>query len=212
MASIRRRKDRKGTRWIVDCRDIPGGRRLTFKTREEAELARADLVKASQQAQPVPTDRDVTLDTFADRWLAQIAVSVEANTLNSYRQNLAKHIRPVFGPMKLRAIHRGHVKAFLAKKRLEGLSKNSVRLIRATLSVMLGDAVDDGVLQVNPAAGTGRRGRKRPDTISSTERQQAIRVMDYRQLVTFLKCAAARCSRRAYLSTTPLGLRSTPRP
>ncbi len=126
-------------------------------------------------------------------------MSVEGNTLNSYRQNLAKHIRPVFGPMKLRAIHRGHVKAFLAKKHLEGLSKNSVRLIRATLSVMLGDAVDDGVLQVNPAAGTGRRGRKRPDTISSTERQQAIRVMDYDQLAMFLKCAAPRCSRRAYV-------------
>ena len=197
MASIRKRKDRKGTRWIVDCRGIPGGRRLTFKTREEAELARADTVKASQQAQPTARDRDITLDAYADRWLEQITVSVETNTSASYRQNLSKHVRPTFGPMKLRDLHRGHIKALLAKKRQDGLSKNSVRLVRAVLSVMLGDAVDDGVLQVNPAVGTGRRGRKRPDTITSTERQHAIRVMDYEQLAAFLRCTAARCSRRA---------------
>ena len=199
MASIRRRKDRKATRWIVDSRDIPEGRRLTFKTREEAELARADMIKASQQAQPAAKDREITLDAYADRWLEQIAVSVETNTSASYRQNLAKHIRPVFGPMKLRDLHRGHIKALLAKKRQDGLSKNSVRLVRATLSVMLGDAVDDGVLQVNPATGTGRRGRKQPDTITSTERQQAIRVMDYKQLATFLRYAEVRYSRRAYV-------------
>jgi hypothetical protein len=111
MASIRRRKDRKGTRWIVDCRDIPGGRRLTFKTREEAELARADLIKASQQAQPAAKDRDITLDAYADRWLEQIRASVETNTFGSYRQNLSKHVRPTFGPMKLRDLHRGHIKA-----------------------------------------------------------------------------------------------------
>src|SRR5215813_238695 len=198
MASIRKRRDRKGG-WIVDYRDLPGGRRETVKTRELAEALRADRVKESQQAQPAPQDRDITLNDYADRWLGQIVASVEPTTSASYRQNLAKHIRPVFGPVKLRALHRGHVKALLAKKRAEGLSKNSVRLIRSTLSVMLSDAVDDAVLQVNPALGTGRRGRKRPDTIGETERQKKIRAMTYEQLATFLAFSEARCSWREHV-------------
>jgi hypothetical protein len=46
-----------------------------------------------------------------------------------------------------------HVKALLSKKRAQGLSKNSVRLSRATLSVMLGDAIDDMISSANPALG-----------------------------------------------------------
>jgi hypothetical protein len=57
-----------------------------------------------------------------------------------------------------RELHRGHVKALLASIRACGLAKNSVRLIRATLSVILGDAVEDGILQTNPALGVVRRG------------------------------------------------------
>jgi len=198
VASIRRRRDRKGTRWIVDCRDVPGGRRLTVGTREEAEMLRAEMVRQAQQAQPVPQDRDITLDAFADRWLGQITVSVEANTLASYRQNLAKHIRPAFGSMKLRAIHRGHVRALVARKRADGLSGNSVRLIRATLSVMLGDAVDDAIIFVNPAAGAGRRGRRRPDMGDQAGQPEKVRVMTYEQLATFLAASEARCDRRAH--------------
>jgi hypothetical protein len=43
---------------------------------------------------------------------------------------------------KLRELHRGHIRDFLARKRGAGLGKNSVRLIRAVLLVLLSDAVD----------------------------------------------------------------------
>ena len=195
MASIRRRKDRKSG-WIVDCRDVPGGRRLTVSTREQAEALRAEMVKQGQQAMPSTQDRDITLDAYADRWLEQITSSVEPRTLASYRENLRLHIRPIFGDVKVRGLHRGHIKALLAKKRTEGLSKNSVRLIRATLSVMLGDALDDGILQTNPALGIGRRGRKSPDSISHADRQKKIKVMTYEQLATFSAVSSAKCSRR----------------
>ena len=86
-------------------------------------------------------------------WLDQIKANVDARTLASYKQLLRLHVRPVFGPTKMRLIHRGHVKAFLAQKIVEEfttetgitkrrLGKNSLRLIRATLSVMFGDAVE----------------------------------------------------------------------
>ena len=85
MASIRRRKDRKSG-WIVDCRDVPGGHRVTVATREEAELLRAKIIQEAQQAMPSAQDRDITVDAYADRWLKQIGASVEPRTLECYTE------------------------------------------------------------------------------------------------------------------------------
>jgi integrase len=198
MASIRRRRDRKSG-WTVDCRDIPGGRRLTAATREEAELLRAKMIQESQQGAPVIQDRDITVDEYADRWLEQIASSVDERTVEGYRDTLRLHIRPILGRLMLRALLRGHCKVLLAKKRADGLSKNSVRIIRATLSVLLSDAVDDGILMVNPALGINRKGRKSPDSISQADRKKNIKAMTHEQLATFLTFSSARCSRRNHV-------------
>jgi integrase len=85
-----------------------------------------------------------------------------------------------------------------------------VRLIRATLSVLLSDAVDDGILLGNPAQGVTRRGRKGPDTITQAERQRKIRPMTVNQLETFLARAKAEGSRREwtlFLTLADAGLR-----
>jgi hypothetical protein len=73
----------------ADCRDLPGGQRLTAATREQAERLRARLVQESQQASIVAVqDRDLKIDAYADRWLDQIATSVERRTVASYCQIL----------------------------------------------------------------------------------------------------------------------------
>jgi integrase len=71
-------------------------------------------------------------------------------------------------------------------------------LIRATLSVLLSDAVDDGILLANPAQGITQRGRKGPDTITEAERQRKIRPMTVNQLEMFLARAKAEGSRREW--------------
>jgi len=116
-------------------------------------------------------------------------------TLRSYRKLLEQHVLPPLGASKLQEIRRRHVKDLLADKSRAGLSKNTIRLIRTALSVVLGDAVDDELLEVNVALGAGRRGRRRPDTMSAIERRQAIRPLTYEQLATFLSVAEARGSR-----------------
>jgi integrase len=123
---------------------------------------------------------------------------------------LDRHLVPAFGGLKLRMLHRRHIKDFLASKRAGGLSKNSVRLIRATLSVLLSDAVDDGILFANPAQGITRRGRRGPDTITQAERQRKIRPMTSGQLETFLARARAERARRnwtLFLTLADAGLR-----
>jgi hypothetical protein len=67
--------------------------------------------KPSQQAAPVVQDRDITLNRYADRWLEQIASSVDERAADGYCDTLRLRIRPVLGTVMLRGLLRGHFKA-----------------------------------------------------------------------------------------------------
>ena len=180
MASIRRRRRAKSDVWLVDYRDASGARqRLTAPTKEAAENLLSEKTP----------DRDITLSEYKDRWLEMIESEVKPRTLASYTQLLDLHIVPAFGRVRLRELSRAMIKRLLLKKREAGLGKNSVRLIRATLSVMLSDAVDDAILLANPALNLGRRQRGRPDKLSVADRVRNIRPMSQAELGTFLAAA-----------------------
>ena len=194
MARIWKRADRDS--WTVDYRDAHGHRRrLAADTREQAEQLLAEKVRESRQAAPPVDNPEITLGAYADPWLGQVAINLAPRTLASYRENFDRYIRPALGHFKLRALHRGHIKSLLGQKRQEGLSKNSVRLIRATLSVMLGDAVDDGFLVANPAQGVTRRGRRGADTLTSGDRQRSIRPLSIEELSGLLSTARAHAAK-----------------
>jgi integrase len=209
VAGVWKRTDRDC--WVVDYKDAQGRRRRLFAdTREQAEDLLAEKIRESRQAAPPVEDPEVTLRTYAARWIARVATGLARKTHRGYAKTLDRHILPAFGGLKLRALHRRHIKDLLARKRAGGLSKNSVRLIRATLSVLLSDAVDDGILLANPAQGVTRRGRKGPDTITQAERQRKIRPMTVNQLETFLARAKAQGSRREwtlFMTLADAGLR-----
>ena len=120
-----------------------------------------------------------------------MATEIKPRTLDSYTRNPDRHVLPAFGRFKLRELHRGHIRDFLTGKRAAGLGKQSVRLIRAVLSVLLSDAVDDGILIANPALQLRGSRRRRPDSISHAERHKKIRPMSHGQLAAFLAAAQA---------------------
>jgi integrase len=165
---------------------------------------KAELAKQPEQmAAPV-----LTLDAYADSWLTSIASSVEPRTVESYKGMLKKHIRPTLGTLPLAEITRGQVKDLLATKRSEGLSKNAVRLVRATLSGLYADAIDAELVTANPAARTGRaRGRKTPDAVSAAERRGKVRAMTVEQLAAFLKAAKTGRHATLFLLLADTGMR-----
>ena len=116
-----------------------------------------------------------------------MATEIKPRTLDSYTRNPDRHVLPAFGRFKLRELHRGTS----GGKRAAGLGKQSVRLIRAVLSVLLSDAVDDGILIANPALQLRGSRRRRPDSISHAERHKKIRPMSHGQLAAFLAAAQA---------------------
>src|SRR6266850_1441647 len=190
MASIRRRRRARGDVWLVDYRDAAGLRqRLTARTKEAAENLLSEKIRERQHPGLHSPDRDITLAEYKKRWLELIESEIKPRTLASYTQLLKLHIEPAFGRVRLRELSRGMIKRLLVKKRDAGLGKNSIRLIRATLSVMLSDAVDDGILFANPALNLGRRQRGRPDKLSASDRIRNIRPMSQEQLGAFLAAA-----------------------
>jgi len=65
-----------------------------------------------------------------------------------------------------------HRHGLLSAKRARGLGKNSVRLVRAVLSAMLTDALNEELIEAHPALKIGKgRGRKAPDTMRQDERE-----------------------------------------
>jgi len=148
----------------VDYRDAEGRRRRPLFGSEEAAHEHATDVLRSEGLLAVPAeDREVTLRAYATRWVTMIQHEKEANTVRNYKERLDGHVLPAPGHLKVRELHRGQIKVFLAEKRGRGYAKNTVRLMRATLSSMLSDAVDDGIIMTNPALDLGRRKASRAD-------------------------------------------------
>ena len=183
MACIRSRRGR----WVLDYRDATGVRRwLTFRTRREAEDAFAEALPASRQRIFPAVDPAITFAVYAQRWLEIVQPTLKPSTIVNYRQRLDRHILPVFGSLPIRRVQRGAIKALLAEKVRSGLSPDSVRLIHATIRVILNAAIDDEVIQSNPADRLGRvmrLGRSR------ARRQEEIKAFDRTQLQRLLGTA-----------------------
>jgi integrase len=128
--------------------------------------------------------------TYGARWLAIIEHEKHPNTVRNYKEQLEGQVFPALGHLKVRELHRGHIKAFLAQKRGQGYAKDTVRLMRAALSAMLSDAVDDGIIMANPAFHVGRHKTNRADKLTSAERVQKVRPMTWEQRDAFLAAAA----------------------
>jgi len=98
-------------------------------------------------------------------------------TIDSYKSVLDNHLKPVYGNKRLNEISRKDIKSFIIKKQNSGLAPNTVRIMRAYLSSVLTQAVDDEFIEINPASNTGRYIKKnetKQDTNPFTWEEKAI--------------------------------------
>src|SRR5215469_14860572 len=170
------------------------------RTKGEAERLRAEKMVEASNATELFGDPDQTVADFANQWLKRLRNSgLKPSTIDSYSRLYNGHIAAAIGPIRLHDLRRIHIKEFLNAKReqisatdgTKKLSKNTVRLIRATLSVILGEALDDELIKINPAAiPSRRRGRKGDGTMSAADRQKAIRPFSDRELAQLLEAAS----------------------
>jgi integrase len=98
-----------------------------------------------------------TLRSYSVRWLQTYgALNLERSSIKAYNESLTNHILPVLGHLRLCEIKRYMVLDLITELRKKNLSRNSIRLIYATLRVILNNAVDDELISINPALKVGR--------------------------------------------------------
>jgi integrase len=152
---------KRGGKWYVfvnyhgrrKARCVGSSRELAEQVRRqlEAKLALGDLGFLAEPS-------GLTFEQYSQRWLKQhAAVELKPSTVASYEQLLRLYVLPRFGQLQVTAIERGQVKDFLGDWSAKGeLSRNTLRLMLCTLRVILNHAVEDGIIDHNPAEKLGR--------------------------------------------------------
>ncbi len=156
---VRQKVKGKGKPWWVFV--ALNGRRTSRKVgdkaaaQEVASTIRAKLKLGEfgfKERRRVPLFKDFAqgfMETYS-------AMNHKPSTCETYRSALQKHINPVFGDIALDTIKRKDIKDFISEKQREGLSPASVRNLKAYMSCILNQAVDDELVDSNPASRTGK--------------------------------------------------------
>ncbi len=143
----------------------------------EAKLALGDL-----SILETPDDNKPTFDKYADGWLKDYArIECKSSTADGYEGVLKQYLRPPFGKKLLNEIRRDDIKALINELIGRGLSRNTIRNALCVMRGLFNYAIEEGLVESNPAARLGRftRSAKTPDTkgtsLSTTEVQQFLK-------------------------------------
>jgi len=120
------------------------------------------------------------------RWLKEYAeVECKPSTVAGYRQILNLRLLPNFCPRPLDQITRDQVKQFIAHLATSALSRNTLRNTLCTIRVILNQAIEDGLIDKNPAARLGRFTRSEKPEFQATAltRDECNKFLDSAQAV-----------------------------
>jgi integrase len=151
MASIAKRPD---GRWRARYRDAAGKEHSQHFVRKVDAQRWLDEVTASLvTGQYVdPRRARLAVGEWADGWMRGRA-HLKPKTLAGYESLLRTRVLPTWGKLPLVKVTHSDVVAWVAAMRAEGLGASRTRQAYHLLTGMLDDAVKDGRLSRNPAAG-----------------------------------------------------------
>ncbi len=119
----------------------------------QARLAEGDTGPLEDSTTAAPT----TFRSYAESWVETHAKQAcKFSTTRVYRTNLNRHILPVLGDRPVATISRMNCRTLIAECRTKGLSRKSIENIGRTVSSVLSQAMEDGLITGNPAFRLGR--------------------------------------------------------
>ena len=127
-----------------------------------------------------PATATPALRAYADAWMHTAAGNLKISTLTFYRAHLNAHILPALGDRLVSSIVRSDCRELVAACRAKGLSRGSVRGIVRTLSTILSQALEDDLLEANPALRMGlylRAGDEPEKTIDPLSRAEVTQLL-----------------------------------
>jgi len=135
------------------------GRVVKFSTKRAAEKA-ADEAERQVQAGNF-WDSSAGREMFGDyvnRWFARQDLAL--STMENYRRHLESHLLPAFEKSAVADISVADILQWVREERAAGYAASSIKTWRATLHLIMSDAMEDGLRRDNPAAVRRGRGRR----------------------------------------------------
>ncbi len=128
-------------------------KKSSHKTLAEAKEAQAKYLHFRQAR---PASRQL-FENYARDWIASYRgrtnKGLAKSTSDAYKNSIKKRIIPSLRGYKLAEIERRDVRAIVSELEQEGLASSTIRKYLAPLKALFATAINDGDLQVNPAAG-----------------------------------------------------------
>jgi len=181
------------THWyvVLDVGMDSGGRRRQkwhggFRTRREAEVARAKLVNDLYTGSYVAPGRISLAEWVRKSWLPMTEARVKPSTFDSYRRNMEGHVLPVLGSKPLQQLTPPMLNGLYGQLAAGGngrrpLSPKTISYIHATIHKALEDALDAGLIPRNVAdrAKPPRPSRRCANVIQAWEPNELARFLDH---------------------------------
>lgn len=193
------RKNKNG--YVACYKDRQGRNRTlkgqTFKFKKAAQNAAAD---AETKAQRRRTDTTMTWGEWSEKWLANR--DVEPSTATKDKERIAAHLTPKWSDWKLEDITRADVKDWVTELYAadeDGTPTRkpaTVNRIVGTFSKSLKEAVEDEILEVNPAQGVRAQGGQESHErfLTKDELRKTLSTInpEWRRLANFLAYSGLR--------------------
>jgi integrase len=165
--SVRKRtwKNAKGEKkdaWIVDYVDQHGERRgKNFAKKKDADAYHATVGVEVRQGTHTPDSQSITVAEAGQLWVTTAeSNNLERTTTVEYARHLRLHIVPHLGRTRLSQLSAPLVRQFEDKLRLAGTSPAMVKKVRGSLSMLIADAQERGLINRNVVREL-RRGKER---------------------------------------------------
>jgi len=163
---VRQKVKGKGNPWWVFI--THNGKRTSRKVGDKkAADAVASTIRAKLQLGEFGFDEPKPAPTFkeyADSWIKiTVPATCKESTVQDYKIILRLHVLPAFGDLRITDINRGKVKDFLLDKVNSGYAKSTASHMKDVISGVLNKALDDEIIQSNPALQLGKNILKTKD-------------------------------------------------
>jgi integrase len=177
---------KRGAKWYVLVNYHGHRKSKCVGSREAAEQVRrqveAKLALGDLSVLDAADNKRPSFDTYADGWLKDYArIECKTSTADGYTGVLVQYLRPRFGKKLLHEITRDDIKALINDLIGKDLSRNTIRNALCVIRGLFNYAIEEGLVESNPAARLGRftRSAKTPETkgiaLTTMEVQQFLK-------------------------------------
>lgn len=139
---------------------------------QEAVREKAKAIERQQRAGLLINDQTL-FGEYAQEWYKVKAAGIKPKTKEMYKIVLNNHIFPVLGNMRIRDIKPLHIQRLMAEK--TAMSQSAHHKILITLNQIFKSAIDNNIMEKNPARDIGESGvAAQPKKPLSPEQQKAL--------------------------------------